>query len=573
MGNDKYWTRRMRRRSLLTGAAGLTAGAAGLALVGCGDDSGGASAPSGASVTPAASASPRPAASSTNPDADIPKDGIYNLRQPNIYASMNPYKGLDSGALWGYTVFDHLWGTPQDTGKPVLMLANHMEQPDPLHITFKFPEVFFHDKKPVNGRAVKASDIKASFETAARQTTISQTSWWTQSFSHIETPDDSTVTIVLNMPDAWTFSSVNGASPISSSIIPEEILDNIDFMDTDVIGSGRFQFDSAQNGATNFKLSAFPKWRVPGEPWLAGLQYKLIQEQAAADAALLAGEIDSLLMVNKLERDQLTQQMGKKLDVASEQTTSIWTLITRADGNFADPRVRQAISEALDRDQFIKLMYQGDAIQSGPVPAAFKSYSLSDIDLKKTWTKFNVADARALLGAAGFDTSQEYELKYYTPGDQPAAFAQIVQKQLLDNLGIKIKLVGEDFGKWLAQSLYGGDFNGFISFPSIAYDDPVTYIAQWQNPNGGRPNWAHFNNDEINGMITKQQTILDDNERQQALIDLQKKGWEVGVPYLDVHSPTASTGYWWYLKNYQTNHGLFDNYWARTYIDKSNPPS
>lgn len=579
-GDNNYWTRRLGRRGFLLGAGAAGAGAAGLALVGCGSSSSDKKTPAGSatagktttaggSATAKPGGSPGPNATPTD-IAESLKAGVENLRQANIFASMNPYKGLDSGALWGFTVFDHLWGTPRSTGEPVLMLAKTKEQPDPTHITFTIPgDATFHDMPPVNGRVVKASDIKMSLETAAKQTTISQTAWWSQTFDHCEAPDDTTITIVLKQPDAWTFSSVNGATAINSSIIPAELLSNISLMDNTVIGSGRYQYVSSDGHSTNFKLARNPKWRIKGQPWLAGLQYKLIQQQAAADAAFSAGQIDALATVNQLETQQLQQQLGNKIKTITAQTTSIWTLVTRADGSFKDPRARQAISEALQRQQFATLMYQGAAIPQGPVPSAFKSYALSTADLAQTWNKEDIKDAKAKLAASGFDTTHQYELKYYTPGDAPAAFAQIVGKQLQENLGINIKLVGEDFGTWLANSLYGGNFDGFISFPSIAYDDPETYISQWSDPNAGRPNWAHFHDDEINALIAKQGQTLDDTEREQQFIQLQKTAWDKGVPYLDLVSPTSSTVIQSYLKNVPSGNGLWDNYTGTTYIDKS----
>ncbi|MBN9494732.1 hypothetical protein J0H33_15520, partial [bacterium] len=315
MDRTNYWTRRLGRRGFLAGAGTAGAGLAALALAGCGDDNSNKKTPGASATTPNGSATARPSASGSpgaNP-TDIPdslKTGVENLRQGNIFASMNPYKGLDSGALWGFTVFDHLWGTPRSTGAPQLMLAKTKEQPDPTHITFTIPgDVTFHDIPPVSGRILKASDIKMSLETAAKQTKISQTAWWTTVFDHCEAPDDTTITIVLKKPDAWTFSSVNGATAINSSIIPAELLANVDLMDNTVIGSGRYQYESSDGHSTNFKLKRFDKWRIKGQPWLAGLQYKLIQQQAAADAAFTAGQIDRLATVNQLETQQLQQKL------------------------------------------------------------------------------------------------------------------------------------------------------------------------------------------------------------------------------------------------------------------------
>jgi ABC-type transport system substrate-binding protein len=193
--------------------------------------------------------------------------------------------------------------------------------------------------------------------------------------------------------------------------------------------------------------------------------------------------------------------------------------------------------------------------------------------VKNTWGKYDVADAKKKLSAAGFDTSQEYELKYYTPGDQPAAFAQIVQTQLKASLGINIKLVGEDFGKWLAQSLYGGDFNGFISYPTLAYDDPSSYLMPYGTQIGGRPNWSHWSNDQLDAALQKQKTLLDDAEREKAVLQLQRDAWTAGAPYLTAVCPVTSQVTWWYVKNRLLHRGSYDIFWGQSYIDKSNPPS
>src|SRR5690349_9635871 len=216
MERVNYWERRMRRRRLLGGAGTAMIGAGAWALAGCGDDddNGGKAQPTTSGVNPGTATAPTP----TTAGEVIKKDGTYKVRQGAIMASINPYAGLDSGLLWGFTIFDHLWYTPLDTGVRENFLASSIEQQDPLHFTVKLQDSVFHDKAPANGRAVKASDVKASLETAAKQTKISNSSWWSTIFDHIETPDDKTVNFVLKGVDAWGFSSTNGGSPIASSI-------------------------------------------------------------------------------------------------------------------------------------------------------------------------------------------------------------------------------------------------------------------------------------------------------------------------------------------------------------------
>jgi len=563
MDRENYWNRKIRRRRVLGGAGVTVLGASAWALAGCGDDDdddGGGDTDAG--VKPGTQTPPTP----TTAGEVIKKDGVLQSRQGAIFASINPYSGLDSGLLWGFTIFDHLWYTPLDTGIRENFLAASIEQQDPLHFTVKLQDAKFQNKAPANGRAIKASDVKASLESAAKQTKISNSSWWTQTFDHIETPDEKTCNFVLKRVDAWSFSSTNGGSPIASSILPEEIAKDPSFMDKDLVGSGRFQFVSHENGA-NFKLERNPNWRIAGEPYLAGVQYKLIQEQAAALAAFSSKQIDSVALTNKLEREDLVAKHGKDIVIDTVDSRAVWLVQPRGDGQWADERVRKAIYMALDRKEMINLMNFGEGKLSGPVPPAFGE-AITASEVESTYGKTDVAQAKQLLAATTFDTSKEYSIKYIVPGDRYQQFATIVKSQLEKNLGLKIKLVGEDFGKWLAQSLYGSDYDGFMVYPTLAYDDPSSYIGAYAKQIGGRPNWAGYVDDELDGLVQKQKEILDDQQRRKAVQDLQKRAYEKAAPFIPTFIAVSNDATWNYVKGRVVGRGSYGLFNGKLYVDK-----
>jgi peptide/nickel transport system substrate-binding protein len=566
MGRSNYWTRQLPRRRLLAGGTTAALGAAAWALTGCSDsddDDGEDATPTGGGGTrPGTPTAPTP----TTAGEVINKDGINKVRQSAIFATINPYAGLDSGLTWGFTVFDHLWYVPLDTGIRENFLATNIEQQDATHFTVTIGESFFHDKPPINGRPVKAQDIKASFESAAKQTKISNTSWWTEVLDTITTPDEKTLNFTLKKVDAWTFSSSNAGSPIGSSILPQEIAADPSFMDRDLIGSGRYQFVSHENG-TNFKLKRNEKWRVPGEPYLAGVEYKLIQEQAAALAAFSAQEIYSVGFNNRLEREDMEKKHGKEINVEAEETRVVWVLLCRGDGQWADPRVPQAFSLALDRQEMINLMNFGEGRISGPVPPAFGE-ALPEKEILDTWGKHDPAEAKKQLAATAFDTSKEYSFKYPVLGDRYQQFATIAKSQLEKTLGLKIKLVPEEFGRWLSQSLYGSDFDGFQGFTSLSYDDPTSYIAIYTKLYGGRPNWAGWKNDELDAAVNAQKAILDDRERLKAVQEIQRKAWKAGAPFIPTFVAVGSGASWGFVKGRVTGRGSYGAFNGKVYIDK-----
>jgi ABC-type transport system substrate-binding protein len=89
--------------------------------------------------------------------------------------------------------------------------------------------------------------------------------------------------------------------PASSSVLPRETIAMGDLLRDDLIGSGRFFLES-HRGGENLQFTAFPKWRIAGQPYLGGVQFVLITDYSQAEAQFAAGNIDNHTFQNKLRR-------------------------------------------------------------------------------------------------------------------------------------------------------------------------------------------------------------------------------------------------------------------------------
>ncbi|HWS46276.1 MAG TPA: ABC transporter substrate-binding protein, partial [Acidimicrobiia bacterium] len=351
----RYWpSQRVSRRRLLGGVAVAGATVAAMGVVGCG----GAKKSSSGSSTPVLPATAA-VQDGTQDGPPTHLGGILNQQQATPLPSMNPFGpsilSLAQGLFLGFTVFDHMWYVPTDTGVRELFLATSVEQPDPLTIICKIGDAVFHDKPPVNGRAVKASDIAASFKLFAQQLPIGF-DYLHDVMEDVIANDDHTVTIKQKRPWAWAFTSSNAGSPWSSSILPEEILSNSDFLNKDAIGSGQWVLASHDNGA-NVKLRKFDKFRqfagttsVPGQPYLDGIDFKLIADGAPALAAFKAGQIDTYGFQNKTESEDTKSALGDKIVVGSDLARDYYVLMLKYEPPFTDDRVRHAFNLLIDRD-------------------------------------------------------------------------------------------------------------------------------------------------------------------------------------------------------------------------------
>jgi len=287
---DKYLRQRITRRRLLQASGGAAVGAGAIVLVGCGSDSG----------------------TSTNGDATevdpgtITKDGELHVSHNQVLPTLDMFgaAALGPNLAFGFTVFDHLFYVPLDTQKVELMLATNVEQVDPegLEYLITISDSVFHNKPPVNGRPVLASDIKASYEKYAADNLAPGLGWHHDILESIEAPDDNTLIIKQNQPYAWFFHSGGAGSVASSNIFPVEVLDDSFDRGNELIGSGRMMLRENRAGEF-FQFARHPGWRIEGEPWLAGITSSLIGESAQAQASFRTGDIDEVGLANKLEAD------------------------------------------------------------------------------------------------------------------------------------------------------------------------------------------------------------------------------------------------------------------------------
>jgi peptide/nickel transport system substrate-binding protein len=548
---DSFLRQRLSRRRLLGGAAALSS--AGFVIAACGGGSG----KPGTGTTPSATeGTPKPG-------------GILKQQQALAYPNFSPFgpgiSALTQGLFLGFTVFDHLWYVPTDTGETINFLANKIEIIDPYQIKVTMADAVFHNKPPVNGRAVTPADVKASTEKFQAQIPFGF-SWLQEIFDHIDTPDDHTVIYYQKRPWFWFFTSSNAGSPITSSILPQEILDKDDILQNDPIGSGRFVL-AGHNNFTNIKLRKFDRWREPGLPYLDGVDNVLLTDTTAAQASFEAKDIDTIGgggITGGLNHEQiadLKNRLGNSVVSTSDVSRAYRTLMVHFTAPFTDERIRHAINLAINRDEIRQVMDLGDGRFCGPVPPAHKVYALSedDKDLKEFF-RFNADEAKRMLEDAGFPFDQEFELKYHTLPGNPD-LAGILQQQL-SKVGIKLKLTGEDISRWLSNTLGPGNFQ-LTCFTHLPYEDPSLPLSFYR-----KPNFMGYEDADVEAAMEAAAVEQNNPKR----IDLTKEAQRVIIrkwaPQYTLYSPITYDVRWSYLKGTVDGRGSYGLFNSRAWLDK-----
>lgn len=271
--------------------------------------------------------------------------------------------------------------------RPRPALASRWTNPHELAYLFELRR----DARFSDGRPVTAADVAASLRAVRVQRWV--TLDYLQAVESVRATDDGTVEIRTRYPYSILMTKLPWGL-----VLPEEHLGEVP---TPVLGSGPYRLESWDPGH-GFVLARNPHYAP--EPAFERAEFSVVSDDDARVARLVRGEADVIDQV-PLERLEGLQSGG--LHVARETTMRVVSLGMRLDAPpFSDPRVREAVSLAIDRDELVARAYGGltePATQL--VPPAVVGYN-PDLEPPAP----DRQRARALLAEAGFPDGLDVRL-------------------------------------------------------------------------------------------------------------------------------------------------------------------
>lgn len=389
-------------------------------------------------------------------------------------------------------------------------LAESYEQVSPTVYEFNIREgVTFHDGTPMTAEDVKFTLDRLTQEggmgdgqTSPRQSLLGPV-------SGVEVVDGDTVRITLSEP--W---------PLLPAMLPFQEIVSKDFVEE--VGSEGMA--TRENGTGPFRLV---EWRtgdsiimeryddyyggatgIPpvGPACVERVIFKIIPESASRVAALLAGDVHIVNELPVFAMEQVNANEGTEV-MTVNGTRSFFIALNTQGEIFDDPRVRQAVAHALDKDLIIERILGDTAAPISGIlsPDAFgKNTELPEYE-------YDPERARALLAEAGYPDGIDVTM------DVEGAFKDTAQAiaSLLTQAGINTQVqVGE--GEILTQKwrTEGGEKQGDMWFTSWGNGslDPFDIFNPTHMTNA-RGNSAGYSNPEIDRILEAAATETDREKR------------------------------------------------------------
>jgi peptide/nickel transport system substrate-binding protein len=232
-----------------------------------------------------------------------------------------------------------------------------------------------------------------------------------------------------------------------------------------------------------------------------------------------------------------------------------------------DPRIRKAAMHAMNRQEYIDIVYKGDARANGLVQWPMGIYALSDEDLNDLQGYDPELSKQLIKDATGEDT---IKIKVMFPANsaiQEHDRHLPIFLQQMKEAGFEIEQDAQEFATWLTN--YTNKEYDFSFSLNQVYETPE-FVLDWQHTNGPAGSEIYSNglqDPEIDAALERGKRITDPDEIVAEYHNLQRMVYEAGPAFLPLVSPVSRTMYWDFVKDVPEGLSTAGNYVNTMWLD------
>ncbi|KAB8313157.1 glutathione ABC transporter substrate-binding protein GsiB [Erwinia endophytica] len=354
------------------------------------------------------------------------------------FTTLDPYDANDTlSQAVAKSFYQGLFGFDKDM-KLINVLAESFDaSKDGLSYTIKLKKgVKFQDGTDFNAEAVKANLDRASNpDNHLKRYNLFK------SIAATEVVDPYTVKITLKQPFSAFINTL--ASPAAAMISPAALKKYGKDIGFHPVGTGPYELDN-WNQTDYVKVKKFDGYWKKGYPKLDSITWRPVVDNNTRAAMLQTGEANFAFPI-PYEQAKLLEKNNKLELVTAPSIMQRYISLNVTQKPFDNPKVREAINYAINRQALVKVAFAGYATPAtGIVPPAIQ-YAQS-----YPTPEYNPAKARELLKEAGFPNGFTTTLWSSHNNSTAQKVLQFTQQQLAQ-VGIKATVTAMDAGQRAAE--------------------------------------------------------------------------------------------------------------------------
>ncbi|MDR3129960.1 MAG: ABC transporter substrate-binding protein [Treponema sp.] len=407
------------------------------------------------------------AAGSYSGGGEILEGGELRFGYATEPATLDPLSSSNTadGRSILFNVFEGLVKPDTSGGlEPALAESYSIEEEGRVYVFTLRRGVKFHD-----GSELGLEDVVFSLETAVETKFAGF-----DSIEKVEIEGERNIRLVLKSPD------VEFLTNLTVGITPRNNPDR----EKRAVGTGPFMIESYAP-QQSLVMVKNPNYWKKGLPHLDKVTYVFTADSSALLLALQGGSVDAGSLTGSL----VEQLDPEAFTFVPDPSNSVQVLaLNNATRPLDEPRVRLALSRAVDRQEIIDAAFFGHGEPSGSalIPGLSKYYEAS---LKNP--PLDIAGAKSLLAAAGYENGFSLEITVPSNYTMHIDAAQVIVNQLAKiGVAARIKLV--DWPSWLSNVYQGRQYEATVISLDAPTISPRGFLARYHSAN--RSNFMNFNN-------------------------------------------------------------------------------
>jgi peptide/nickel transport system substrate-binding protein len=422
-------------------------------------------------------------------------------------------------------------------------LAESWKQISDTEWEFKLRKgVKFHD-----GSDFTAKDVKFTIErgkgqgaSKARFATITE----------VKIVDDYTVNLKLKAADNDLVFKLCEPNTV---ILCAKAFETLSKEEANKIGTGPYKYKEWVQG-DYLSLARFDGyWDGPRKTEEIVISY--IPEAASRLIALQTGEIDVCIDPPAVDLHYVAED--KKLKLWQIPSSNIRHILLNMNVEpFNNKLVRQAVAHAINRDDLVTLVYEGNATPHYNVMHPMSEF-YTDVD----YYKFDLAKAKALLAEAGYPNGFKTQI-YSSSGTVQKAVDSVVQAQLAQ-IGIEVEIKALETATFNAGVAPGGTYPIAVDGWGGHTIGPDNALRNMFYSTSGTDR-SNFKDEKVDKLIDDAISSSDIEARKQMYTEIQKIVME-NANWIPLAIEQINVGVKADLEGFELPHGLF-HHWRNLYI-------
>ncbi len=475
----------------------------------------------GSSVTPNAHEAGQQLAGTVrigDQDAEPVDGGTLVVSMPSAPRTMDPvdYTTVYESAVM-YNVLDTLfiWNEEYNDVLPNLV-TDYSVSDDGLSYTMTLrDDVYFQDGQYVKGRKMTAEDVKYSLERSKEESATDRVC--RDFFDYVEVLSDTEFVIHMTSP-AGPF--LNQLAEVGTAIVPREEVEGWgDDFGSHIVGSGPFTLEEV---VTDERVVLKKNPNYWGEaPHVDGVEFRIVTDSNQAINAVQTGEVD-IAMYLQGEAISRAKDAGLLLQIPGSGIT--YMRFNLQNGPTADPKVREALTKAVDVDAMVAGIYQyGEGTRAyQPLTAYSWAYDPANNDLVPG---YDPEGAKALLAEAGYPDGFDMTI-YIASTSSREKMAQMLQ-YYWGQIGVNLEIVSSTMAEWSASVVdsWQSDVVNSYGVSWNSNPDPYGYLDKFFNTQTihASSNAGGYSDEEVDAKLVEAFSLTDQEERKAIYNEILQK--------------------------------------------------